>query len=261
MPGLRYSHENLLYFLQMVAVAGLLARMAASQLVRTYRYFFFYLVILGVQLTTPFLFDARTNAYAYMYLATETAIICFYALIVLELYSLVLRDLRGIAKIAKRYVRIAVGIAAGVAALLFELEPAWNSQAPRKDYGLMEFYNLERMVVYSLVFFVVLITAFLVYYPVPLSRNIIYYSIGYAFYFTSKAIAIFLQSSGPDNSQIAARTAIGAATVCLLFWTCFLTKPGEVKTMVLGHKWNTEDEERLLRQLEAINTSLLRARK
>lgn len=257
-------YQKVLLVLQILAVIGLLARMFASGLHRVYRYFFLYLLVLGVQLAIPFLIRERTDTYAYFFLATEGLIVCFYALIVLELYSLVLRDLHGIARIAKSYVQIAIAAAIVVSLILLALEPIRNPASHKFDSDLVHFYNFERAIVYSLVFFVVLITAFLVYYPIPLSRNVIYYSIGYGFYFTTKALAIFLQYYGPEWARIPSLTAVTASTACLIFWACFLTEQGQAKTMVLAHKtrkWDAEDEQRLLRQLDAINASLLRARK
>jgi hypothetical protein len=41
------------------------------------------------------------------------------------------------------------------------------------------FFECERSIISSLVIFVLLTMLFLVYYPVPLNRNVIAYSIGY----------------------------------------------------------------------------------
>jgi hypothetical protein len=49
------------------------------------------------------LFVHSGNLYGYMYIASQGIRLCFNVLIVFELYSVLLRDLKGIARMAKRY--------------------------------------------------------------------------------------------------------------------------------------------------------------
>src|SRR5205085_5080812 len=128
-----------------------------------------------------------TVAYGYVWMAAEALVLCFYTLIVLEGYSTVLRDLEGIASISRRYIQITIGGAVLIALLLLGLE-----RSPKTVFGY--FYALDRAVVSSLLVFVLLITVFLVYYPIPLSRNVIVYSVGYAVYFLTKATALFVRN-------------------------------------------------------------------
>jgi hypothetical protein len=249
---LRY--ENLLIYLQLAAIAGVLIRFVTSGLYRTYRFFFIYLIVLAGQALYPLLVPRMTDLYAYTFFGTEGIVVLLYALIVLELYSLVLRELPGIASISRRYIKIALAIAILVSLALLQLE-----QIPRSP--IARFLTFESTIVFSLVLFVFLITAFLVYYPIPLNRNVIFYSIGYAFYFTSKALALFLRNTGSAWHKQFGLSLLGVSTACLIFWIFSLSAEGEKKTIIFGHKWSHEDEQRLLEQLDAINTSLLRVRK
>jgi hypothetical protein len=45
---------------------------------------------------------------------------------------------------------------------------------------------------------------------------------------------------------------------CELLWLAFLNRAGESKSMVVGHRWDRQDEIRMLAQLRAINEGLLR---
>jgi hypothetical protein len=248
---LRY--ENLLLYVQLAAIVGVLVRFAATRLHRIYRFFFVYLIVLALQVLCALVIPHDTNPYAYSFLATEGLIVLLYALIVLELYSLVLRDLPGIASIARRYIKIALA-----AAILLSLAVLQLEQIPQGT--ISRFFTFESTIVCSLVFFVFLITVFLVYYPIPLNRNVIFYSIGYAFYFTTKALALFLRNTGHQWDKFGF-SLVTVATGCLLFWVFSLSQSGEQKTIVFGHRWNEKDERRLIEQLDAINKSLLRARK
>jgi hypothetical protein len=47
----------------------------------------------------------------------------------------------------------------------------------------------------------------------------------------------------------------------MLFWLVGLSRQGEEKRLVIGHRWNREDQDRVLERLKAINASLLRTGK
>jgi hypothetical protein len=244
--------EEFLLALQTAALAGLCFRMWRAGLYRVYVYFFCYLLLMLLEPAVLALVGYGTVAYGYAWMATEALALCFYTLIVLECYATVLRDLGGIASISRRYIKITLGIAILVAFLLLGLE-----RTPKTVFEY--FYALDRAVVSSLLVFVLLITFFLVYYPVPLSRNVIVYTVGYAVYFLTKATALFVRNvSNTGQSQISA-TLIAVSTACLMFWWLALNRRGETKTVVIGHQWHPQDEERLLSQLKAINSSLSRA--
>jgi hypothetical protein len=219
---------------------------------RVYVYFFSYLLLVLFESAVLALVGYGTVAYGYAWMATEVLSLCFYTLIVLECYDSVLRDLGGIATISRRYIKITLAIAVIAALLLLGLE-----KTPRTTFQY--FYTLDRTIISSLVMFVLLINLFLVYYPIPLNRNVIVYSIGYAVYFLTKAAALFARNVSDELQRQISAVLIAVSTGCLIFWAFALNRRGETKTVVIGHKWRAEDEERLLSQLKEINASLGRA--
>lgn len=253
MSGFR-PYEALLAVVETVAAAALLIRFLYSGLYKIYRFFFAYLVIICIQGVIPFFISARADAYAWFFFSTETIVICLYALIVLELYSLVLRQLPGISSVAHRYIQIAILIAIAISVLLLSLEQTPGNRIAR-------FFSFERPIVSSLLCFVFLITAFLAYYPIRLSRNVIYYTVGYVIYFTSKGMALFLRNIGHQWDKVLSPAMLAISTACLIFWTVALRGEREQESQIFRHRWNPEDEQRLLNQLDAVNASLLRARK
>jgi len=246
------SEQQFLLALQAAAVVGLCVRFFWTGLYRIYVYFFIYLLLLIAQAIVLSSVPFHTNAYRDAFLVTEGLIACSYSLVVLELYSIVLRDLAGIASASRRYIKITLALAIGFSALLLVFEKTPGSTVAR-------FLIFERVAVSSLVVFVILISVFLLYYPIHLSRNAVVYSIGYAFYFLIKAAALFI--GNVDNRWLRQfdTLRIVAATACLLFWTFALSRRGESGAITLGHHWKPEDEERVLSRLQAINASLLRA--
>jgi len=244
--------QQILLVVQIVALATLCLRMWRARLQKTYVYFFGYLVLELLQSLIPVLVPLDSRTYRNIYVASQALIVAFYALVVLELYSKVLGDLTGIANLARRYIQIILALAIGIALLLLGLV---KSKATLTGYLI----TFERTVMASLVVFILLVTVFLVYYPVPLGRNIIAYLMGYAVYFLTRAATTLAVNLGHPWVRVLSSMAMTVSVLCLTFWIIALNREGETKRVVIGHQWNPADEQKLRAQLDAINASLLRS--
>lgn len=253
MSGLTASEKTLL-ILEAGATAALLFRILWEGLYRIYPFFFAYMAVFFVQELCALTFRMGTNLYGWSYVACEAVILFLYALITLELYSLVLKDLSGLATVARRYVRIALGIATLLSVLAVGIE--------KTPHGILGYlFSLERPILTSIFCFLFLIAVFLVYYPIPLNRNVILYTIGYAIYFTAKAVTLFLRNTGSHSDIVLGLVMLAVATACLIFWSFALTRSGERSRGTVGGPMGPVAEERLRRQLAAINATLSRGRK
>jgi|SRR5271166_2079678 len=249
-------HEYLLALLGTTALALLIFRLLSSGLARIYKYFFAYLVVDLLQTVEPFVISFhRQRLYLYIFIVFECVTTCLCALIVLELYSVLLRDLKGIEKIAQRYTIGAIAFSIVLALLL-------RSLLPPPATMLRQLWYFESPVVVSVLIFILLIGGFLLYYPIPLHRNALIYSIGYVVYFVSKAALLFLHNmQAGDLSRICSTAALSVSTACIVFWAVFLNRAGERRTLAVGHSWSTEaTQEQVLRRLHELNDSLLRTR-
>ncbi len=244
--------QLVLVLAQAALLVTLIARLWYAGLQRVYPYFFGYLLAQLLQMLGGLVIPFKGRVYPYYWVGSEGIIACFYALIVVELYRVVLRDLPGIASISRRYIKVTLAVAVLVSLLVLRLE-----EAPA-NYVATSFV-IERAIVFSLLIFILLVSAFLAYYPVPLNRNVVFYSIGYAVYFLTKATALFIRTLGHYVTQQISIVLLLVSSACLLFWALTLNRRGETGTVVIGHKWNTEDEDQLLSKLKAINASLLAA--
>src|SRR5258708_3729393 len=103
-----------------------------------------------------------------------------------------------------------------------------------------------------------MLTAFLVYYPIPINRNLVVYSIGYAVYFMAKASVLLVLNISHTWGRQFGTVAVTASTLSMLFWLTGLSRQGEEKRLVIGHLWNREGQDRVLERLKALNASLLR---
>src|SRR5271168_1320144 len=107
--------QQILLIIQIAALAILCLRMWATGLYRIYVYFFGYLVLELLQTLIPLLVPLESRLYQDLYYVSEALIMACYALVVLELYSKVFRDLEGIASTARRYIQGTLVVSIGLA--------------------------------------------------------------------------------------------------------------------------------------------------
>ena len=244
--------QQVLLILEIAALLTLCVRMWTTGLHRVYVNFFRYLILELLQALIPLFVPLESHLYRNLFVVSEGLIAAFDALVVLELYSVILRDLQGIAGVARRYIKFTLALA-----IVISLLPLLIEKTPNTLTGYL--FIFERPVLSSLIVFVLLICVFLVYYPVPLGRNVIVYLAGYAVYFPMIAAMAFLQNLGYFWNRQKSNVDMGVTLACLVFWLLALSRQGESKRVVVGHQWKPDDEQRLLAQLEAINASLLRS--
>jgi len=246
--------QQILLVAQIAALVALSARMSWDGLNKIYVYFFGYLVVELLQLLVPVFVPLDSRLYRDAYVVTQALVICFSTLVVLELYSIVLRGLPGIGNLSRRYIKATL-----VLAVLISLIPMSLEQTPNTVTGYL--FIFQRPIMTSLLVFILLIMAFLAYYPVPLGRNVLVYLSGYVVYFVTNATTIFIRNLGHYWSRPISDVQMLVYFTCLAFWLFALSRSGETRRMVVGHQWDPSDEGRLLAQLEAINASLLRSGK
>jgi hypothetical protein len=243
--------------LTIVAYGVLLLKFCFEKALHHYRCFAFYIAAQFVRSLALAGIKYGTTVYGWVYILTAPVIWVCYILVVKELYTLILSSYKGIATFGRYTLAVALGgamlISGGI--LLFDV---WNN-ADRFPV-LLAVFATERGIVSSLLLLLMAVTAFLLWFPVPLKRNVIVYSLVYFVYFLSKAAALFIRNTvGPNVIQLVNIAVLGAASVCLISWIFFLNREGEMETVKSRPQWNPEAEQRLLQQLDSINASLLRS--
>src|SRR5258708_39274129 len=111
-----------LLILENSILAGLIFRVLVTGLFRRYPCFFGYLLVASLQALVLGFLSVNSPSYIYPWLITQALLTCFCALIVLELYGLVLRDLTGIASASRRYLKLCLGLAIVGSLLLLLIE-------------------------------------------------------------------------------------------------------------------------------------------
>lgn len=232
-------------------------RLYQLRLHRKYRFFFSYLIFSFLQSGGSLLLDSRSKAYFLGWVATEPVVWFLYIQVIFELYWLILHDYKGIYTMGRRMVQVALLISIAISAA--SLISSWRSSF---EYSRIILYYtmIERGVIFSLVIFLVLTLLFIAWYPVALSRNVMVYCVVYTVYFLSHTMGLLaLNLTGQQITPLINNAMGGVTVLCFVTWLVLLSAKGEARKVALRFEWSAEQEQRMVKQLSAINSSLLRA--
>jgi hypothetical protein len=248
---------DLLILIRLVGFGLLGYRLYSVGLYHKYRVFFAYLIFVSLRSPILLLLGRKSPLYAKVWMVTEPVLWLFYILLVLELYSLVLANHKGLYTIGRWTLHLAVGISLLVSSVIYI--PASGGRYA-SSVLLSYMLQAERGMFLSLILFLVLIVFLLSRYPISLSRNVIIHSIVYSVFFLTNTLGFLLLSVlGRD---IVGRFNLGVtigSTACVAIWLLFLTERGEQVEMTTQEVWGHGDEAHLVAQLNNLNTALLRA--
>lgn len=190
----------------------------------------------------------------------STPLLWFFAILVaLEIYSKVLEGYRGLSIFTRRTL-VSVLLVSGVGSVLFV---ALSIGSGMESYPQLRMVLLfEQAVALTLFFFLLLMAAFLLWYPIPLRRNLIVYSFGYSVVLLTFATAVGLRNlRGHSWTRGTNITILGIYAVCLLLWIAFMSIRGESEVRSAAIPRGKSEEKRLLEQLSAMNALLEGGRK
>ena len=259
MPPFLHAYERVLTIAIPAGAAGLVLRMWHQGLAVRYRYFLAYLIYLMLAPCVLLFVNKRSDAYFYAFAASEIVAWVLQSLIIFELFTLLFNNYTGVAVAGRDFMKLALALAVLITLLLAVL----NHESGPGKYPVIETFFLASRVVTSLILaFVVLMIGFLLWFPLPLSRNTLAYLGGYSVYFLGRGLTQFAGNMfGPDAYLLLSSVSLTITFGCLLFWIIRLTRAGEKAAVTVGRRSDPVEEGRLVRQLEAINASLARARK
>jgi len=250
------------YFIYFVICASFLltVKLGLSGLWRVYKFFTLYIAFRAVVGLIGAFIGSRhgpeaVKAEAWLYVCSESMSWLLQFLTLLEIYTLVLKRFPGIATLGRRCLSGALVLSVTLSGLTLAL----NLQ-PKGPPFLEDFFVFYRFVSCSLLLFVVLIIVFLVWFPVSLNRNTVLHCAVFAVYFFSKTLILLISNIQGVQATVTINLVIAAlASACLLVWIVFLKPAGEAIPVKTGRGSSPQDEERLLRQLDAINDTLVSA--
>lgn len=235
-----------------VAVA---VRLRWLNLHQTYRVFFWYVSFSACRSAALLAFDFRSATYFWIWLLSEPMNWVLNVLVVRELFSLVLGHHRGIGRLSRWlfYGALIAGLTVSSISLLAE-----GSELPGQSLWLLAVFLVTRCVALTVVVFLLALVAFLNWYPVNLSHNIVRHAVVFAIYFLCISMGYLVRVlTGNDLIEPINATLVVLSLVCAGIWLT-LTREGEERQIMLRSKWSHADERVMLGHLEALNSQLLR---
>jgi hypothetical protein len=244
-----------IWTLNIAASAGLLVRLLYSNLARTYRFLFAFVLINVVQALALVAIPMRTKIYAQGYMI-ETAVELLLAVaVVMELYAAALADHPALAKFGSRtvgYLLIAAGVVTATALGIDETVPVGQSIV------LHRFFRVERTMDFGIVMFLLLISIFLVWFPVRVKRNVVYYVVGFALFYASRSVGILILNVLPPSWRKQVNNGmLSISLISLVFLALCLRRESDSAKVVRQHS-NPAVVAHLAVQLESINAALSR---
>jgi len=243
----------------LVGFAVLLFRLYSTRLHKTYHYFSLYVLVELVRQIISLAIPHRSNAYAYFYFAAEVIVWTLCAMALLEVYGLVLRNHPGIMTLSRKTLvgAVSVSVMLSLCTLLIDYQ-----DVAVKYPILSNFLLLSRLVMVSLLLFVLFMAFFLVWFPIPLNRNTVIHCCIFASYFLAKSgTFVAARFSADPEMKLVNAVILSLVTVCCVCWIALLTLAGESIPAKIGHYWDPEQEERLMAQLDSINRTLVHSAK
>jgi len=219
-----------------------------------------YPALLGFLILNPILslvfLASSVSAYVTYWKILQPFTWLFSVWVVLELYTAILEKHKGLATFGRwmQYAGFSLSTVVSVLALL----PRIRAGANRADPVLSYYYAVERGVDCGMLVFLLVLLVWLTQYPVPLSRNLLIHSFTYTALFLSNSVGLFAQAFfGFELSRPVTLALTGVFGLCILMWLIFLSAKGEEIRVTVTH-FTPQHEERVLKQLEAVNQALLR---
>ena len=242
-------------YLDLAAETALIVSLIRNQLFRVYRFFFAYLTTDAVETAAGALFQTNRHLYANIYFAGQGLKIILGVFVVLELYQLALEQHPALATFGRNTVIYVMSCAALVAALTLSLDRA---VPPGRSPVVHRFNTFERTMDLTMLVFLIVAIAFMLWFPVRMKRNGAFYVGGFVIYFLSRSAGLLLRNLTPQFRGPIDNAILVASIVCLLVWLFALTPKGEQITTIIGHRWRPAAAKRLTDQLDAINAKLMR---
>lgn len=242
-----------LWYADTGATLVLLARLVSSRLVRTYRYFWWYLLISFSESAVRIPLQGHFKLQADVYMLARSIGVVISVFLVMELYWLALASHPAIARYGRRVVGYLLGsacLAAGAGLLIFPI------LGPGRSRVVYYFLAFERTADSTVLLFLLIASAFMIWFPVRISKNVAVFIGGFVAYFLTRWVGLLTIGIHRTSVDVLNVAMMALSLICVVGWIVFLRPEGERTVVVSGRHWNDSEMARLEGQLTAINTKL-----
>jgi hypothetical protein len=211
--------------------------------------------------------------YIITWLVTRPIVWLFTLLMIYSLLGKILSHLPGLLRLSKRVLHVVFLSATVLGLVSIRLEysaPGFAAALSRKQLLFRCWTTelvLDRVIISTALFSLVVILTFLLWFPVTIPRNLAVFSVGLSVYFAGGTVFLLLRSFWPDETLSIVSKLLGIVSVllggissaCFAFWLLLLSPAGETVPSALTVQRQPQEQERLVAQLELINNALLKS--
>ncbi|MBE0659456.1 MAG: hypothetical protein IH602_17310 [Bryobacteraceae bacterium] len=243
--------ETLIWYLNTAAAVLVAIKFLAAGLGRFYPVLAVFLVSLPARSLLLMGLQANQYLYSWVYIITSPMLSLLTVWAGLEIYRLVLEAYSGLSALGRRSFVATVAAGGAIAFLTVQL----GLQVPNEPYPTLRlFLLLDSWISGVVLFFLITLTVFVLWFPVPLRRNVAVYSFGLcaklAAACTGIAVRVF---AGSDYGTMGGVLIMAADTLVCTVWLFAFTRSGE-RTLSEGTiRRSPEQRARLLSQLNSLN--------
>jgi hypothetical protein len=188
--------------------------------------------------------------------------------IVYSLLSAILQTFPGILRISRMLLNAIFSLALVLA--LLTIKPEYLAAGAEKfadpiDRMLIVWYVLDRVISMTAILVLLAILVFILWFPVQMPKNLAVFSVGLVIYFGAKTALWLLRTYmshkkvSHESVSLVTTTISFVLSACFAYWIVFITPKGQTTEVRIGHSWRTDEQDRLLGQLESMNAALLRS--
>lgn len=251
--------EIAFWYLSILLRAGLLGRIVWLKRVSEYPAMS---TLFALQLTRSLWlaqYSTKSATYSVSYVLTEPLLVVAQALVVFELYRRILTSYGGLSFFTRgtMAVVLAGSVALSAATHLPEFTPQGDLSVALKAAHLF-----ETVVYTALLFFLVAIAAFMLWFPMPVRKNVLVHCFGFAAYFVISSATLFIRQLDIQQwGRLTSLWRIVASDVVMAAWILLLSRRGEEESRNVSFHFTPASQERLLGQLDTLNRILESKRK
>lgn len=243
-------------YLTIAVAIGVLARLVAIGMAQRYWCVFGYLLADALQGLLAAQASPSSLWYGYVYFAGQAAKTVLAICLSVQLWVLAVRAYAALAWFGRRIALWGLVVALLVAAAGLALQPALaHGQSLFPHY----FNAFEGALDSMVALFLAAAALFLLWFPVEVPRNVAVLIGGIVVFLVAEWGCLLLVNLHPSAASEVSAILLLVYLSCLIFWIVALQRTGESLTIVTGHRWNPEEAERLLGQLDTINSRLKQA--
>jgi hypothetical protein len=182
---------------------------------------------------------------------------------VYALLDAMLGGLPGILRLSHKILNI--GFVGALVLALLTAEPEYSASRLSASINsgnraMAAVFVMERVIFMAALLVLLLMLAFILWFPVRMPRNLAVFTVGFVVFFAAGTGLSLAHTYFPHTDpHLLSWIEVFLHSSCFAYWLLFINRAGEEKPVRIGHSWGAAEQRRLAGQLEAMNEALLRA--